>query len=82
MPGLKRSRSAQKGARTRAYGDIIVLVAEEDYDAVVSEHLGLKTLYLRFKESHSHFHETLEDEDEIQRSDEYFLEVRTLYAAQ
>ena len=82
MPDLKRSRSAQKGALTRAYGDLIVLIAEEDYDAVVSERLRLKTLYLRFKESHSNYHETLEDEDEIQRSDEYFFEVQKLYAAQ
>ena len=82
MPDLKRSRSAQKGALTRAYGDMIVLIAEEDYDAVVCERLRLKTLYLRFKESHSNYHETLEDEDEIQRSDEYFFEVQKLYAAQ
>ena len=65
MADLKKSRSARKGALTRAYGDIIVLIAEEDYDAVVSERLRLKTLYLRFREAHFSYHETLDDEDEI-----------------
>ena len=82
MPDLKKSRSARKGTLTRAYGDLSVLVAEDDYDGVVSQRQKMKALYQKFLESHTVYHETLEGEDDIKASDEYLCNVQTLYVGQ
>ena len=82
MPDLKNSRSAGKGTLTRAYGDLSVLVAENDYDGVVSQRQKMKALYRKFLESHTDYHETLEGEGDIKASDEYFCNVKALYAGQ
>ena len=77
-----KSRSERKDELTRAYGNLIVVMSEDDYDAVMSERQRLKELYLKFRDAHHEYHETLDDEAEIQLSDVYFLEVQNLYAAQ
>ena len=82
MPDLKKSRSARKGTLTKAYGDLSVLIAEDDYDGVVSQRQKMKALYLKFLESHTDYHDTLEDESDIKTSDEYLCNVQTLYAGQ
>ena len=82
MAELRKSRSACKGALTRAYGDLCVAIAEEDYDGIISERQRMKTLYLKLRESHADYHETLEDETDILASDDYFCDVQTVYAAQ
>ena len=75
MPDLMKSRSERKDELTRAYGNLIVVMSEDDYDAVMSERQRLKELYLKFRDAHYEYHETLDDEAEIQLSDVYFLEV-------
>ena len=78
MAELRKSRSACKGALTRAYGDLCVAIAEEDYDGIISERQRMKTLYLKLRESHADYHETLEDETDILASDDYFCDVQTV----
>ena len=51
MSDLKRSLSVRKDALMKAYGDLSVLVAEDDLDGVVSERERMKTLYLSFRET-------------------------------
>ena len=81
MSELNKCRSAISITLTKAYGDIGVLIAEDDHDAVVSEREHLKTMYRRFQKAHAEYHDTLLDESEIQASDAYFNDVQQLYAS-
>ena len=81
MSELNKCRSASSSALTKAYGDIGVLIAEDDHDAVVSEREHLKTMYRRFQRAHIEYHDTLLGESEIQASDAYFNDVQQLYAS-
>ena len=81
MSELNKCRSAISISFTKAYGDIGVLIAEDDHDAVVSEREHLKTMYRRFQKAHAEYHDTLLDESEIQASDVYFNDVQQLYAS-
>ena len=81
MSELNKCRSAISITLTKAYGDIGVLIAEDDHDAVVSEREHLKTIYRRFQKAHAEYHDTLLDESEIQASDAYFNDVQQLYAS-
>ena len=81
MSELNKCRSAISSTLTKAYGDIGVLIAEDDHDAVVSEREHLKTMYRRFQKAHAQYHDTLLDESEIQASDAYFNDVQQLYAS-
>ena len=72
MAALKKSRSVMEDGLTKAYGNLSVVIAEEDYDAVMLEREHLKSKYLKFRDTHIEYHETLEDEADIQVSDAYF----------
>ena len=78
MSDLNKSRAARKGALVKAYGDLSVLLAEDDYDAAVSKREHLKVLYHEFKEAHTNYHVTLQDETDIESSDAYFSDVQQL----
>ena len=82
MSDLNKSRAARKGALVKAYGDLSVLLAEDDYDAAVSKREHLKMLYHEFKEAHTNYHVTLQDETDIESSDAYFSDVQQLYITQ
>ena len=82
MSDSKRSLSARKDALTKAYGDLSVLLAEDDLDGVISERERMKTLYLRFRETYNIHHNTLKEDADIQASDAYFMDVQKQYAAQ
>ena len=82
MSDLKRSLSVRKDALMKAYGDLSVLVAEDDLDGVVSERERMKTLYLSFRETYNSHHNTLKEDADIQASDAYFMDVQRQYAAQ
>ena len=82
MSDLKRSLSVRKDALMKAYGDLSVLVAEDDLDGVVSERERMKTLYLSFRETYNSHHNTLNEDTDIQASDAYFMDVQRQYAAQ
>ena len=82
MAALKKSRSVMEDGLTKAYGNLSVVIAEEDYDAVMLEREHLKSKYLKFRDTHIEYHETLEDEADIQVSDAYFYDVQQVYATQ
>ena len=82
MSDLKRSLSARKDALMKAYGDLSVLVAEDDLDGVVSERERMKTLYLSFRDTYNSHHNTLKEDVDIQASEAYFMDVQRLYAAE
>ena len=69
MSGLKKSRAVRRGALAKAYGDLGVLLAEDEYDAAISERENLKMLYLEFKEAHTAYHVTLQEEVDVVVSD-------------
>ena len=48
MSDLKKSRAVRRGALAKAYGDLGVLLTEDEYDAAISERENLKMLYLEF----------------------------------
>ena len=79
MADLKKSQSAKKASLLKAYGNLGVFIAEDDYDAVVSQRDLLKTMYLEFQESHMEYHQMLDDEADIQISDVFFSEVQQVY---
>ena len=58
MSELNKCQSASSSALTKAYGDIGVLIAEDDHDAVVSEREHPKTMYRRFQRAHIEYHDT------------------------
>ena len=64
----------------KAYGDLSVLVAEDDLDGVVSERERMKTLYLSFRETYNSHHNTLKEDTDIQASDAYFMDVQQMTA--
>ena len=82
MSDLKKSRAVRRGALAKAYGDLGVLLAEDEYDAAISERENLKMLYLEFKEAHTAYHVTLQEEADVVASDAYFSDVQQLYITQ
>ena len=82
MADLMKSRAEMKEGLTKAYGNLSVLIAEDDYEAILSEREQLKTLYMYFREAHMDYHETLTQEADIQVSDAYLRDVQQVYAAQ
>ena len=82
MADLMKSRDEMKEGLTKAYGNLSVLIAEDDYEAILSEREQLKTLYMYFREAHMDYHETLTQEADIQVSDAYLRDVQQVYAAQ
>ena len=42
MADLRKSRAEMKDGLTKAYGNLVVLMAEDDYEAVMSEREHLK----------------------------------------
>ena len=68
MSDLKKSRA--------------VLLAEDEYDAAISKREHLKMLYFEFKEAHTAYHVTLQEEADVVASDVYFSDVQQLYITQ
>ena len=82
MADLRKSRAEMKDGLSKAYGNLVVLMAEDDYEAVMSEREHLKTLYLYFREAHMDYHKTLDEDAEIQASNDYLSDVQHVYASQ
>ena len=82
MADLRKSRAEMKDGLTKAYGNLVVLMAEDDYEAVMSEREHLKTLYLYFREAHMDYHKILDEDAEIQASNDYLSDVQHVYASQ
>jgi hypothetical protein len=78
-PNLKNIRKQRKAAVTRELGNISRFIAEEDIDEVKSREQKLKDTFKRFELSHDAYHETLEDENEIDESEQYYYEAQNVY---
>ena len=82
MSDLMKFRSVEKQELMKLYGNLDVLIAEDDYDGVVSEREWMKAQYIKFRETHREYHETLQEESDIEVSDMYLYDVQKLYAKQ
>ena len=79
MSDLMNARSACKEELSKSYGDLDVLVAEDDFDEIITQREWMKTLYVKFRDSHVEYHETLQEESVINTSDAFFRDIQTLY---
>ena len=79
MSDLMNARSACKEELSKSYGDLDVLIAEDDFDEIITQREWMKTLYIKFRDSHVEYHETLQEESVINTSDAYFRDIQTLY---
>ena len=77
MSYLMNARSACKEELSKSYGDLDVLIAEDDFDEIITEREWTKTLYIKFRDSHVEYHETLQEESVINTSDDYFRDIQT-----
>ena len=59
-----------------------MLIAEDNYEALLLERERAKTLYQNFREAHIKHHDTLREELDIQASDTYLYDVQKQYAGQ
>lgn len=75
----KRSRKAHKGVLTREINNLGMLIVEEDEQAVTDKIEGLKVNFRKFDEVHQKYHVVLEEEDQIDESDEYYAQVQSKY---
>ena len=82
MTDLKKSRSLSNEELSKSYGDLEVLIAEDDYDEIISQRKWMKTLYVQFRDAHVEYHETLLNEVDISASNAYFRDTQKLYATQ
>ena len=82
MSELLKYRSVEKQELMKLYGNLDVLISEDDYDGVVSEREWMKAQYIKFRETHREYHETLQEESDIEVSDMYLDDAQKLYAKQ
>ena len=76
---LKAIRKQRKAAVTRELNNITRFIAEEDIDEVKSREQKLKDTFKRFELSHDAYHETLQDENEIDQSEQYYYDAQNVY---
>ena len=79
MSEEKKARTARKSALTRSINDLLQCVAEEDRDSVVNQLTTVKEKFNNFQTAHDTYHSTLNIDDEIETSDEYFAEMQVKY---
>ena len=82
MSDAEKFRSTCRSALTKSYGELDVLIAEDNYEALLLERERVKTLYQNFREAHIKHHDTLREELDIQASDTYLYVVQKQYAGQ
>ena len=82
MSDLKKSRSVRKAQLEKSYGDLIVLIAEDDVDGIMAHRELMKSLYVNFRESHTKYYENCQEDADIEESDVYLHDVQKLYAEQ
>ena len=82
MSDAEKFRSTCRSALTKSYGELDVLIAEDNYEALLLERERVKTLYQNFREAHIKHHDTLREELDIQASDTYLYDVQKQYARQ
>ena len=76
---LKASRKARKGALTREINALDRFMAEDNVPEVESRFQKMKEKFAEFEKVHLEYHETLNAENLIDESDDYFYEVQKSY---
>ena len=83
MSDLKKSRSVRKAQLEKSYGDLSVLIAEDDVDGIMAHRELMKSLYVNFRQSHTKYYENLQEDADIEESQIHQLhDVQKLYAEQ
>ena len=76
MSDLKKSRSSRKAQLEKSYGDLSVLIAEDDVDGIMAHRELMKSLYVNFRESHTKYYENCQEDADIEESDVYLHDVQ------
>ena len=82
MSDLKKSRSVRKAQLEKSYGDLSVLIAEDDVDGIKTYRELMKSLYVNFREVHTEYYENLRKDADIEESEVYLHDVQKLYTEQ
>ena len=75
----KRSRKGFKSALTKEINAVNILIAEDKAQEVKDKLKILEERFANFENAHEKYHEALEDEQLIDDSDEYFIDVQNKY---
>lgn len=78
---LKRQRGTKKAVVTRFIGSIDRFIAEKKIPKVQEYYDKLMNAFENFADQHEKYHEMIENEDEVEASDKYFLEFQKEYIA-
>ena len=70
-------RTKRKRAVTRTKNIVKQLIAEEEIEQVKKEIINLKDVFYEFQEAHDTFHDKLEGDEDIDKSELYFIEKTT-----
>ena len=73
---LKTARKNNKSTLTREINQIKRYMAEEEKDEVTNGLARLKQKFKDFEAAHQDYHAMLEDDNDIDTSDNYFFEVQ------
>ena len=82
MSDIRRLQSVKKDELEKSYGDLGVLIAEDDFDEIITHREWMKSLYVKYREAHTEFHETLHEEAAIKASDVSFRDAQNVYTSQ
>ena len=82
MSDIRRLQSVKKDELEKSYGDLGVLIAEDDFDEIITHREWMKSLYVKYREAHREFHETLHEEAAIKASDVSFRDAQNVYSSQ
>ena len=77
---LKKERTKKKTALTRWGSKIVRYVSEKNTDEVRKCMDSIKEAYSDFEKTHDSYHELLEDDVELETSEEYIVDVETKYS--
>jgi hypothetical protein len=75
----KVSRRQRKASLTRAIHDVEQFMVEEDTEKVQASEQLIKERFKNFGEAHKKYHAALENDDEIETSDNYYFDVQNSY---
>ena len=78
---LKILRRQRKAAITRHLGAVTRYMAERNVDAVKTRLATLSKSFSDLEDAHDLYHSTLEDDDKIMESEDWFADVEATYAS-
>ena len=80
MADLKKQRGIVKGSVTREINYVLQLIAEEAASEVISQRVErVKGIFKDFTTSHLKYHDSLDEEVDIENSERYFQKEQTGY---